>query len=282
MVWPSTCRCWCPSPASPWPGCCLCSSRGFPRRSRRTLSAPPWRGCGAAPGDFDWLYDRLLTRPFVRAATLGRNDVADRLIGVIPATLRGANAVLAWTQTGNLRWYAAVAGAGTCLLLGSWRCAESLIRDCDNGVGLADPDSPARRPAGLARRPLVECLRAGDRTDRDAGLARAFAVAVAQRRLQPHRCRLHRQSRGAAAMGLRVSRGLDSESRHQLSPGTRRPVAADGGAYQPARRGGGVLRHPRCRYPARSVLLQPAVESGQRDRRVSRARHVPVRFSAGK
>ena len=66
---------------------------------------------------FDWLYDRLLTRPFVGAATLGRNDVADRLIGVIPATLRGANAVLAWTQTGNLRWYAAVAGAGTCLLL---------------------------------------------------------------------------------------------------------------------------------------------------------------------
>ena len=66
---------------------------------------------------FDWLYDRLLTRPFVRAATLGRNDVADRLIGVIPATLRGANAVLAWTQTGNLRWYAAVAGFGTCLLL---------------------------------------------------------------------------------------------------------------------------------------------------------------------
>ncbi|MBI2783562.1 MAG: NADH-quinone oxidoreductase subunit L [Gammaproteobacteria bacterium] len=66
---------------------------------------------------FDWLYDRLLTRPFVAVATLGRNDVADRLLGVIPATLRGANALLAWTQTGNLRWYAAVAGFGTCLLL---------------------------------------------------------------------------------------------------------------------------------------------------------------------
>jgi len=66
---------------------------------------------------FDWFYDRVLTRPFVAIATLGRNDVADRLIGVIPATLRGANALLTRTQTGKLRWYAAVAGFGTCLLL---------------------------------------------------------------------------------------------------------------------------------------------------------------------
>lgn len=66
---------------------------------------------------FDWLYDRLFTRPFVALAKLGSNDVADRLLGVIPATLRGANAVLAWTQSGNLRWYAAIAGFGTCLLL---------------------------------------------------------------------------------------------------------------------------------------------------------------------
>ena len=72
-----------------------------------------WRGAWG----FDCLYDRLFTRPFVALAKLGRNDIADRLLGVIPATLRGANAVLAWTQSGNLRWYAAIAGFGTCLLL---------------------------------------------------------------------------------------------------------------------------------------------------------------------
>ncbi|MGV2482268.1 UNVERIFIED_CONTAM: hypothetical protein IGO34_36325, partial [Salmonella enterica subsp. enterica serovar Weltevreden] len=42
---------------------------------------------------------------------------ADKLIGLVPATLLGSNSVLTRTQTGNLRWYAAVAAAGTCLLI---------------------------------------------------------------------------------------------------------------------------------------------------------------------
>ncbi len=66
---------------------------------------------------FDWLYDRLFVKPFVWAAEVNKNDVVDSIINVIPATLRGLNTALVRTQTGGLRWYAAVAGAGTCLLI---------------------------------------------------------------------------------------------------------------------------------------------------------------------
>ncbi len=66
---------------------------------------------------FDWLYDQLFVRPFVWAATVNKNDFADWLIGLIPLTLRGANSLAAATQTGNLRWYAFVAGLGACLLI---------------------------------------------------------------------------------------------------------------------------------------------------------------------
>ena len=66
---------------------------------------------------FDWLYDALFKAPFVWAARINRNDFIDGLIGLIPAGLRGAASLATATQTGGLRWYAAVAGAGLCLLI---------------------------------------------------------------------------------------------------------------------------------------------------------------------
>ena len=66
---------------------------------------------------FDWLYDRLFVKPFVWAAEVNRNDFIDWLIGLIPLSLRGANSLVAATQTGNLRWYAFAAGAGACALI---------------------------------------------------------------------------------------------------------------------------------------------------------------------
>jgi NADH-quinone oxidoreductase subunit L len=66
---------------------------------------------------FDWLYDRLFTRPFVWLAKVNRNDYVDSFIGLIAAGLRGSSSVLTATQTGGLRWYAAVAGAGLCVLI---------------------------------------------------------------------------------------------------------------------------------------------------------------------
>jgi NADH-quinone oxidoreductase subunit L len=66
---------------------------------------------------FDWLYDVLFTRPFVWLAKVNRNDFVDSFINLIAASLRGSSSVLTATQTGGLRWYAAVAGAGLCALI---------------------------------------------------------------------------------------------------------------------------------------------------------------------
>lgn len=66
---------------------------------------------------FDWLYDVIFTRPFVWLARVNRNDFVDSFIGLIAAGLRGSSSVLTATQTGGLRWYAAVAGAGLCALI---------------------------------------------------------------------------------------------------------------------------------------------------------------------
>jgi NADH-quinone oxidoreductase subunit L len=67
---------------------------------------------------FDWIYDRLFVRPFVFLSYIMRNDPVDGAMNVVPATLSGLNTLAAATQTGNLRWYAAVAGAGLCLMIG--------------------------------------------------------------------------------------------------------------------------------------------------------------------
>jgi len=66
---------------------------------------------------FDWLYDQIFVKPFVWAANINKNDIADWVIGLIPLTLRGANSLASATQTGNLRWYAFAAGAGACALI---------------------------------------------------------------------------------------------------------------------------------------------------------------------
>jgi NADH-quinone oxidoreductase subunit L len=67
---------------------------------------------------FDAVYDRLLVRPFVGLSVASRNDPFDGALGVVPETLRALNTTASATQTGNLRWYAAVAGLGLCALLG--------------------------------------------------------------------------------------------------------------------------------------------------------------------
>ena len=82
-------------------------------RTTRWLGAL-WRNAWG----FDWLYGALFVRPFVWMAEVNRNDIIDQLVGVVPASVRGLATIATLTQNGNLRWYAAVAGAGLCLLLG--------------------------------------------------------------------------------------------------------------------------------------------------------------------
>ena len=66
---------------------------------------------------FDWLYDRLFVKPFVWASEINKNDIVDWFIGLIPASLTGANGLLAMTQNGKLRWYALATGIGAAALL---------------------------------------------------------------------------------------------------------------------------------------------------------------------
>jgi NADH-quinone oxidoreductase subunit L len=56
---------------------------------------------------FDWLYDRLLVRPFVWVARSNRSDFFDQIYAFIAWVARVANGTLSDTQTGRLRWYAA-------------------------------------------------------------------------------------------------------------------------------------------------------------------------------
>jgi NADH-quinone oxidoreductase subunit L len=66
---------------------------------------------------FDWLYERLLVRPFVWLANVCRDDPIDLLVDAVSAISRGLNRLASLTQTGSLRWYAAVAGIGLCILI---------------------------------------------------------------------------------------------------------------------------------------------------------------------
>ena len=66
---------------------------------------------------FDVAYDTLLVRPFVWLAVVNKNDVVDLAFTTTAALARGMHGVLAATQNGRTRWYAANMAAGVVLLL---------------------------------------------------------------------------------------------------------------------------------------------------------------------
>jgi NADH-quinone oxidoreductase subunit L len=66
---------------------------------------------------FDWLYERLLVRPFVWFARVNIRDGIDVAILAIPAGLRALNGALVRTETGRIRWYAAGMAAGAVLVI---------------------------------------------------------------------------------------------------------------------------------------------------------------------
>jgi len=76
------------------------------------LARLAYAGCG-----FDWMYERAVVRPVVRTSRANRDDALDDVFTGIAAASRGGHHALAATQTGRLRWYAAVAVAGSIVLL---------------------------------------------------------------------------------------------------------------------------------------------------------------------
>lgn len=66
---------------------------------------------------FDWLYDRLFVRPYLLICQRLGHDPIDRSIGVIPRLVRGGNALLTRSETGQIRWYATSIAGGAVLVL---------------------------------------------------------------------------------------------------------------------------------------------------------------------
>ena len=66
---------------------------------------------------FDWLYDRIFVRPFMALVHLLRRDPADQVIGLIPRLSQAGNRLLAVTENGQIRWYAASFAIGAVLIL---------------------------------------------------------------------------------------------------------------------------------------------------------------------
>ena len=56
---------------------------------------------------FDWIYDRVIVRPFVRIAELNKSDFVDLMFTSLAAIAEQIHRLVKRTQTGQLRWYAA-------------------------------------------------------------------------------------------------------------------------------------------------------------------------------
>ena len=66
---------------------------------------------------FDTLYDRVLIRPFVAIAKLNKNDAVDAIFRGIVWLAGSLHHVVALSQTGKLRWYAANMALGLATIL---------------------------------------------------------------------------------------------------------------------------------------------------------------------
>jgi NADH-quinone oxidoreductase subunit L len=66
---------------------------------------------------FDALFDRLFTRPFFAIARLVKADPVDKFWSIVPAIVRGGNALSTQGQKGQLRGYLASTAFGAVILL---------------------------------------------------------------------------------------------------------------------------------------------------------------------
>jgi NADH-quinone oxidoreductase subunit L len=66
---------------------------------------------------FDWLYDKMFVRPVVWAARANRDDFIDAAYAGVARLGLSAHRALRVTQTGQVRWYAAVTAAGSILVV---------------------------------------------------------------------------------------------------------------------------------------------------------------------
>jgi NADH-quinone oxidoreductase subunit L len=67
---------------------------------------------------FDWLYDRLIVRPFLRLAGMLRSDLLDLFFEGAAWYSGIFHRLLSATQTGGLRWYALWIAGGAVIIIG--------------------------------------------------------------------------------------------------------------------------------------------------------------------
>lgn len=66
---------------------------------------------------FDWTYDRLIVRPFVRLAQANKSDFVDLMFTSLSSLAQGLHRLVKRSQTGELRWYAANMVGGLLLII---------------------------------------------------------------------------------------------------------------------------------------------------------------------
>lgn len=66
---------------------------------------------------FDWLYDKILVKPYGWLSHILRKDPIDKTFNLIPAGVAQLYKLLSATQTGSVRWYAATIAAGVVIIL---------------------------------------------------------------------------------------------------------------------------------------------------------------------
>ena len=67
---------------------------------------------------FDWLYAHLIVKPFVRIADWNKEDAIDLVYDGVALISTVSSDVLALTQTGKIRWYAAAITVGALIFIG--------------------------------------------------------------------------------------------------------------------------------------------------------------------
>jgi NADH-quinone oxidoreductase subunit L len=66
---------------------------------------------------FDWLYARLIVRPYVRLAALSRGDFVDLFYAAVASLSRATHRLLSSTVNGNVQWYVAGVAGGAVIVL---------------------------------------------------------------------------------------------------------------------------------------------------------------------
>jgi NADH-quinone oxidoreductase subunit L len=97
-------------------------NRRRPQVAAHAVPPHQWRGLyrlWAEDWGFDALYDTVLVQPFIRLAQWSRDDVADALATGTVWLSQRSHDCLSRTQTGRLRWYAAILAAGS-VFIAAW------------------------------------------------------------------------------------------------------------------------------------------------------------------